>query len=75
MPPLDVMWKTLRDQRTQVIGYGLALACIAALDVLIWPSYRNTFVNFEVPPALEALFGGELNLATAAGFLHDDEEW
>jgi ABC-2 type transport system permease protein len=63
------MAKTLRDQRMQIAGYGLALAAIAALDVFIWPSYRNTFINFEVPPALEALFGGELNLATGAGFL------
>ena len=65
----NILLKTLRDQRLQVAGYGIALASIAALDVYIWPSYRNTFVNFEVPPALEALFGGELNLATAAGFL------
>lgn len=61
--------KALSDQRMQILGFGLTLAVVAALDVYIWPSYRDTLQNFEIPPAFEALLGGDLNLATAPGFL------
>jgi ABC-2 type transport system permease protein len=53
----------------QILGFGLTLALVAALDVYIWPSYRDTLQNFEIPPAFEALLGGDLNLSTAPGFL------
>lgn len=69
MQARSIFTKALFDQRMQILGFGLTLAVIAALDVYIWPSYRDTLQNFEIPPAFEALFGGELNLATAAGFL------
>ncbi|HYM14121.1 MAG TPA: ABC transporter permease subunit [Dehalococcoidia bacterium] len=64
----SVLTKVLREQRIQVAGFGLALAVIAALDVFIWPAYRDPLQNFQVPPALQALIG-DLNIATAPGFL------
>ncbi|MBI5285569.1 MAG: ABC transporter permease subunit [Chloroflexi bacterium] len=65
---LSVLRKSLRDQKWQVLGFGLALAVMAILDVFIWPAYRDPLQNFELPPALQA-FLGELSIATSAGFL------
>ncbi len=64
----SVLAKMLRDQTLQIVGFGITLAAIAALDVFIWPAYKDPLQNFEVPPALQALIG-DLNIATAPGFL------
>ncbi len=69
MQARSIFTKALFDQKMQILGFGLTLAVIAAMDVYIWPSYRDTLQNFEIPPAFEALLGGDLNLATAPGFL------
>ncbi len=68
MHRFSVLRKSLRDQKWQIVGFGLALAVMAALDVFIWPAYREPLQNFELPPALQA-FLGELSIATPAGFL------
>ena len=47
----------------------MTLASIAALDVLIWPSYRDALQNLDLPSALQALIGSSLSIATPAGFL------
>jgi ABC-2 type transport system permease protein len=65
----NVLSKTLRDQRWQVVGYGLAMAAMAATAVWLWPSVRDTLQNFEIPPAIQALLGSNLDLSTAAGYL------
>lgn len=68
----DVLLKALRDQRWQILGFGISLAVIAALDVLIWPSYRDTLQNLDLPPALQAFLGSDLSIATPAGFLSSE---
>lgn len=65
----NVLRKTLRDQRWQIIGYGLAMAAMAATAVWLWPSVRDTLQNFRIPPAIQALLGSDLDLSTAAGYL------
>ena len=65
----NVLAKTLRDQRWQIIGYGLAMAAMAATAVWLWPSVRDTLQNFRIPPAIQALLGSQLDLSTAAGYL------
>lgn len=66
----SILRKSLQDQRWQVVGFGLVLAIVAALDIFIWPAYRETFQNVELPPAFEAfLGGGDLSIATGPGFL------
>jgi ABC-2 type transport system permease protein len=65
----SIFEKSLRDQRWQILGFGLAMAVIAALDVFIWPAYRDMLQNLELPPAIEAFLGSELSIATPAGFL------
>src|SRR5581483_5163390 len=65
----SVSWRSARDQRWQVIGFSAALALMAMLDMFIWPAYRDTLQNFEIPPALQAIVGVELQIGTPAGFL------
>lgn len=69
MPPLNVFRKTFSDQRWPVLGYGLALLIFSSTSVWLWPSVRDTLQNFEVPPALEAIIGSDINFATPAGYL------
>lgn len=64
----SIFAKTLRDQRWQIIGFGVTLAAIAAMDVYIWPAYEETFQNFELPPAVQA-FLGDAEIGTPEGFL------
>jgi ABC-2 type transport system permease protein len=62
--------KALRDQRWQIVGFGLSLAAIALLDVLIWPAYKDQLQLLDLPPALEAFLGVDLAIGTPAGFLN-----
>lgn len=64
-----ILRKSLRDQRSQIVGFGLALAVIAALDVLTWPSIRDASQNFDIPASLQAVLGTDLSIATGAGNL------
>jgi len=66
----SVYVKSLRDQRWQIVGFGLSLAAIAALDVLIWPAYKDQLQLLELPPAIEAFLGTDLAIGTPAGFLN-----
>jgi ABC-2 type transport system permease protein len=66
---VNVFRKSLRDQRWQIIGFGLALLSMAAMIVLLWPTYRNTVATIELPQAVQALLGSDLSYGTAAGFV------
>jgi ABC-2 type transport system permease protein len=69
MPARSLFVKTLRDQRWQVLGYGVACFAMAALIVAIWPSYRTSLEVLDLPPAIEAFLGTDLWIGTPAGFL------
>ena len=66
----ELALKALFDARWQILGFGAALFVMAAVVVVAWPSYRDTLVNYELPPAVQALLGSDLSIGTAAGFLH-----
>jgi ABC-2 type transport system permease protein len=42
---------------------------MAAMIVLLWPTYRNTVATIELPQAVQALLGSDLSYGTAAGFV------
>jgi ABC-2 type transport system permease protein len=69
MLPLSIVRKTLREQRWQIAGYGLAMMAMAATAVWLWPSVREQLQDFEIPAAIRAILGANLDLATAAGYL------
>jgi ABC-2 type transport system permease protein len=64
----SVFFKTLRDLRWQVLGYGIGLALMAALVVSVYPSYKDQLADFEVPEALQGLTG-DIDYASPEGFL------
>ena len=64
-----IFLKTLRDQKGQIIGFGLALMLMAATTVFLWPSVRDTLQNFKLPPAIQAFLGTDLSIASPAGYL------
>ena len=66
---LNVVEKTLRDQKWQIVGFGIAFLVMAALIVYIWPSYRTTVASIQLPEAVQALLGSDLAYSTAPGFI------
>ncbi len=69
MTRLGLVRKTLRDARGATIGIGSVIAGIALLDVLIYPSYKDTLQDFEIPEAMKGLLGEAGSIATPEGFL------
>ncbi|MHB8375334.1 MAG: ABC transporter permease subunit [Dehalococcoidia bacterium] len=65
----NIISKSLRDQRWQILGFGIALASMSSTTVFLWPSVRDTLQNFELPAAVKAFLGTDLSIATAAGYL------
>lgn len=49
--------ETLRDLRWQIVGYGVGLGAFAALYVLIYPAFVDTFADIEFPEAYSAILG------------------
>ena len=66
---LNVVEKSLRDQRWQIVGFGIAFLAMAALIVYIWPSYRTTVASIQLPEAVQAFLGSDLAYSTAPGFV------
>ena len=52
-----------------MLGFGLALFVMAFTSVLLWPNVRDTLQNLELPKAVQAFLGNDLNIATPAGYL------
>jgi ABC-2 type transport system permease protein len=69
MRQFGVIRKTLRDQRLAALLVGAISAAIAVMDVLIYPSYRESLKDFELPSAMEGFLGEAGSLTTPEGFL------
>ncbi len=69
MTNIAVLRKTMRDQRWQVLGFGIALFIMAMTSVLLWPGVRDSLQNLELPKAVQAFLGNDLSIATPAGYL------
>lgn len=71
----NVFLKTLRDLRRGFVWWSVGLAGMAALEIAVYPSVRdNAALNKLVenyPEAVKGLigFGGQLDFASAAGYL------
>lgn len=60
---------TLRDQRGGVIGLSLTMFGLALMMALIYPSYRDSFADIEIPAYFEAFLGEAGSLGSPEGFL------
>ena len=52
-----ILWRTLRDLRWHIAGYGIGLGIYAAMLVLIFPAFEEVLADLELPAAYEALYG------------------
>jgi ABC-2 type transport system permease protein len=65
-----VFWRTFREIRWHIVGYGLGLALYGALIVAIFPAYADMWADIELPAAYESLFGEAVtDLARPSNFL------
>jgi ABC-2 type transport system permease protein len=69
----DIYAKTLRDHWKGILGWGLGLAAIAALEIMVYPSIRERADEMNrlvanYPEAFKAMFGLE-DFTSGAGFI------
>ena len=70
----NVFLKTLRDRRRSLIGWAIGLTGFAAYAAFLYPAIRESAADLtelteNLPEAVQALSGGEIDLATGAGYL------
>ena len=69
----SVLAKTVRDGRRSLAWWSLGLLGVVLLTVGFWPSVRDSpeLARFaqNAPDVLKAFTGGELDFATAVGYL------
>jgi len=71
----EVVLQTLRERRRSLLWWSLGLVAFVALNIAFYPSIRgdtsiNDYVK-DLPESLRGLFaGGELDIASPAGFLN-----
>jgi ABC-2 type transport system permease protein len=73
--PLEVSLEALRDRRRSLLWLTLGLGALVALNVAFYPSVRDdpalSDYARDLPESVRALFaGGELDLASPAGYLN-----
>jgi ABC-2 type transport system permease protein len=69
MSRFNLVGKTLRDSRTTIIAISVVVGAIGLMDVLIFPSYRESFRDMEVPKFVEGFLGEATDLFSPEGFL------
>lgn len=60
--------KTLRDVRGATIAIGAVLLIMAFLDALIFPGYKDTLKDFQMPDYFQGFLGEASSIATPEGF-------
>ncbi|MGD9713359.1 MAG: ABC transporter permease subunit [Thermomicrobiales bacterium] len=61
--------KTLRDVRGATIGIALLVGGMAVVDLLIYPSYRDSLKNFQMPEAMAGFLGEASDVSSPQGFI------
>lgn len=69
MKTLTMFRKTLRDLRGVTIGMSLLIAAMAFIILLIYPSYRDSLAEIELPAAMQGFLGEAGDLSSPEGFL------
>lgn len=69
----SILRKTIRDLRGQIIGWGIGLAVLSGVTVLLYPTFQGVvelegFVQ-SLPPAMQKLFGEQMAMNVPEVFL------
>lgn len=73
--PTEIALQMLRERRRSLLWWGVGISALVALNVAFYPSIRDSSALAgyakDLPETLRALFaGGELDLASATGYLN-----
>ncbi|SFR02091.1 ABC-2 type transport system permease protein [Lentzea waywayandensis] len=73
----ELMTKSLRDNRGNTIGWGIALVASVALQLAVYPAVRDAAGEFEkllesYPESFKALFNIQQSLASGVGYLQGE---
>jgi ABC-2 type transport system permease protein len=73
----DVLRKSLRDQRRSLLFWSVGLVVLAAYVMAVFPSVRSQGAALNklmdtLPEALRAGIGGQVDYASATGYLHTE---
>ncbi|MBI4259487.1 MAG: ABC transporter permease subunit [Actinobacteria bacterium] len=71
----SVFTRSLREQRRATAWWAIGLFGLAAMYASFWPSIRESADQFaeymeNLPEAVRALFGGELDIGTPEGYMN-----
>jgi ABC-2 type transport system permease protein len=56
---MPLLRHTLRSLRVQIVAYGVGIGLYAALMVLLYPVFKDTLAELEIPEGYAAFFGQE----------------
>ena len=66
---MPLLRKTLHDLRWQIAGNGVGLGLLAALYVVLYPTFAATLPDLELPEAYSAFIGDVSDLSSSRNFL------
>jgi ABC-2 type transport system permease protein len=61
--------KTIRDYQGQVIAMAIVAALIGFMDLLIYPAYRDSLKDFQMPDVFKGMIGEGLTITSPEGFV------
>ena len=64
--------KSFRDHLVAVLMMALVAAAVGAMDLLIYPSYRDSLKDFQMPAAFESFVGQGLSISSPEGFVNGE---
>jgi ABC-2 type transport system permease protein len=61
--------KSLRDYRSALVSVGIVLLAVAVMDLLIYPSYKTSLEDLELPAGFEGFLGEAGSISSPEGFI------
>ena len=69
MSSLVIARKSFRDNRTAAFGVGVAVMTMGLLAMALYPTYKESLADFELPAAYQGIVGETGDISSPEGFL------